>query len=38
MFKTIEAEGGGSGPEWLSSHPNPGNRYEAINREAHLCE
>jgi hypothetical protein len=34
MFKTIEAEGGGSGPEWLSSHPNPGNRYEAINREA----
>jgi len=34
MFKTIEAEGGASGPEWLSSHPNPGNRYEAINREA----
>jgi beta-barrel assembly-enhancing protease len=34
MFRTIEAEGGGSGPEWLSSHPNPGNRYDAINREA----
>jgi beta-barrel assembly-enhancing protease len=35
MFKTIEQESGGSrGPEWLSSHPNPGNRYEAINREA----
>ena len=34
MFKTIEAEGGSSGPEWLSSHPNPGNRYNAINREA----
>ncbi|HZM93315.1 MAG TPA: M48 family metallopeptidase [Vicinamibacterales bacterium] len=34
MFKTIEAEGGNRGPEWLSSHPNPGNRYEAINREA----
>jgi hypothetical protein len=34
MFKTIEAQGGRSGPEWLSSHPNPGNRYEAINREA----
>ena len=34
MFKTIEAEGGSNGPEWLSSHPNPGNRYEAINREA----
>jgi Zn-dependent protease with chaperone function len=35
MFKTIERESGGrGGPEWLSSHPNPGNRYEAINREA----
>jgi hypothetical protein len=35
MFKTIEAQGGGGGgPEWLSSHPNPGNRYDAINREA----
>ena len=34
MFKTIEAQGGGGGPEWLSSHPNPGNRFEAINREA----
>src|SRR5262245_32398492 len=34
MFKTIEAEGGSRGPEWLSSHPNPGNRYDAINREA----
>lgn len=36
MFKTIEAEGGSRGPEWLSSHPNPGNRYDAINREAAL--
>jgi hypothetical protein len=35
MFRTIEREGGGrGGPEWLSSHPNPGNRHEAINREA----
>ncbi|MGH6628611.1 MAG: M48 family metallopeptidase, partial [Burkholderiales bacterium] len=34
MFRTIEREGGGSGPEWLSSHPNPGNRYERINEEA----
>jgi len=34
MFKTIEAQGGGKQPEWMSSHPNPGNRYEAINREA----
>lgn len=35
MFRTIEREGGGSGgPEWLSTHPNPGNRYERINQEA----
>jgi Zn-dependent protease with chaperone function len=34
MFRTIEQQGGSSGPEWLSSHPNPGNRYEAIMREA----
>jgi Zn-dependent protease with chaperone function len=37
MFRTIERQGGGSGgPEWLSSHPNPGNRYERINQEATL--
>jgi Zn-dependent protease with chaperone function len=34
MFRTIQAQGGNRGPEWLSSHPDPGNRYEAINREA----
>jgi len=35
MFRTIEQQSGGSrGPEFLSSHPNPGNRYENINREA----
>ena len=35
MFRTIEQQSRGSGgPEWLSSHPNPGNRQEAINREA----
>src|SRR5687768_3857440 len=28
MFQTIEQEGGSSGPEWMSSHPNPGNRYQ----------
>lgn len=36
MFKTIEAEGGSRGPEWMSSHPNPGNRYNAINKEASM--
>jgi predicted Zn-dependent protease len=34
VFRTIEQQSGGSGPQWLSSHPNPGNRYAAINREA----
>jgi beta-barrel assembly-enhancing protease len=34
MFRTIQAQGGGRGPEWLSSHPDPGNRYAAINDEA----
>jgi Zn-dependent protease with chaperone function len=34
MFKTIEAKGGSGGPEWLSDHPNPGNRYEYITAEA----
>jgi predicted Zn-dependent protease len=34
MFKTIERQGGARGPEWLSDHPNPGNRYEYISREA----
>ena len=34
MFKTIESEGGNRGPEFMSSHPNPGNRFNAINKEA----
>jgi Zn-dependent protease with chaperone function len=34
MFQTTQSKGGGGGPEWLSSHPNPGNRYEAITKEA----
>jgi Zn-dependent protease with chaperone function len=34
MFRTIEKEGGGGGPEWMSSHPNPGNRYNAIVNES----
>jgi beta-barrel assembly-enhancing protease len=34
MFQTIARRSGSGGPEWLSDHPNPGNRYEAINREA----
>ncbi len=34
VFRTIAGEGGGGAPEWLSSHPDPGNRYEKIIREA----
>jgi beta-barrel assembly-enhancing protease len=34
MFRILEQQGGRGGPEFLSSHPNPGNRFEAINREA----
>jgi beta-barrel assembly-enhancing protease len=34
MFKTIEEQGGAGGPQWLSDHPNPGNRYAYITKEA----
>ena len=36
VFKTIEKESGPGGPQWLSDHPNPGDRYEYINHEATL--
>ncbi len=37
IFRTIEQQsGGGRAPEWLSSHPNPGNRLQTITREASL--
>jgi hypothetical protein len=34
MFQTIEQQGGSNGPEWISSHPNPGNRYQRISDES----
>ncbi len=35
MFETIEKQSkGGSGPQWMSSHPNPGNRTVYISQEA----
>ncbi len=35
VFQTIQQEQSrGRAPEWLSSHPDPGNRYDRINREA----
>jgi Zn-dependent protease with chaperone function len=35
MFETIETESKGeSSPQWMSSHPNPGNRTAYITKEA----
>lgn len=34
VFRTIQKEGGSGAPQWLSSHPDPGNRYNYINQEA----
>jgi Zn-dependent protease with chaperone function len=37
MFETINREAqtsGGSGPQWMSSHPDPGNRTQYITLEA----
>jgi Zn-dependent protease with chaperone function len=34
VFRTIESQGGSGGPQFLSDHPNPGNRYQAITNEA----
>jgi len=36
MFRIIQEQGGRSGPEWLNSHPNPGNRHDAITKEASM--
>lgn len=33
FFKTLETVGGQTPPQWLSDHPNPGNRQEAIEKE-----
>ena len=33
FFEKLEAQGGSSGPQFLSSHPNPGNRMHAIQEE-----
>ncbi|HET6197495.1 MAG TPA: M48 family metallopeptidase, partial [Acetobacteraceae bacterium] len=37
MFETIETQAkasGGGTPQWMSDHPNPGNRTQYINQEA----
>lgn len=35
FFEKIEAQGGASTPEWLSTHPSPSNRIEHFYNEAH---
>lgn len=34
MFRTIQQTSGNGGPEFLSDHPNPANRYKYIEQEA----
>jgi len=36
MFETIQAQANGTPPQWLSSHPNPGNRSAYIAEEARM--
>ena len=36
MFNTIEKEGRSGGPQWMSAHPNPGNRAAYIAEEAKM--
>ena len=33
FFKTLESQDTGAPPQWLSDHPNPGNREQAIEKE-----
>src|SRR5947207_13012005 len=33
FFQKLERQGGGGGPQFLSDHPDPGNRVEAVDRE-----
>lgn len=33
FFEKLEKQGGGNGPQFLSDHPNPGNRMSAIDKE-----
>ncbi len=33
FFQKLEKEGGAGGPQFLSDHPNPGNRVQAVSNE-----
>ena len=34
VFENIEKQGGAGSPQWMSDHPNPGNRSQYIEKEA----
>ncbi len=38
MFEAIQRQGGSGAPQWLNSHPNPGNRSEYIAKEAAMLQ
>jgi hypothetical protein len=38
MFETIAGESKGGAPQWMSSHPNPGNRTQYITKEASMLK
>jgi Zn-dependent protease with chaperone function len=38
MFETIAGESKGGAPQWMSSHPNPGNRTQYITKEAEMLK
>jgi Zn-dependent protease with chaperone function len=38
MFETIQRESGAGAPQWMSSHPDPGNRSAYIAAEARLLQ
>jgi beta-barrel assembly-enhancing protease len=38
VFETIEKQGGAGSPQWMSDHPNPGNRSQYIEQEASMLQ
>jgi beta-barrel assembly-enhancing protease len=38
MFETIQKQSRGGGPQWMSSHPDPGNRSAYIAKEAAMLQ
>jgi hypothetical protein len=38
MFETIAKQGGSGSPQWMSSHPDPGNRTQYIAKEAAMLQ